>query len=164
MVKEKASPDKSGADKKSNSKTVIAEKLGTVLASSYALRLKTQNFHWNVVGPEFRSLHLLFEGQYTELGDAVDEIAERIRALETVSPGSFRRFAELSKIADAPDNPPKATEMIAALVKDNETLSKLCREVGAFADESGDTGTGDIMNGRQLAHDKAAWMLRAHLQ
>lgn len=150
--------------KSSNSKKVIAEKLGTVLASSYMLQLKTQNFHWNVTGPTFHQLHLLFETQYTELGAAVDDIAERIRALEAVTPGSFSEFTKLSKIEEAPAKPPLDKKMIAALAEDNETLSKLCTEVGSFADDAGDTATGDLMNGRIAAHDKAAWMLRSHLQ
>jgi starvation-inducible DNA-binding protein len=150
--------------KSSNSKTVIAEKLGTVLASSYMLQLKTQNFHWNVTGPNFGALHVLFENQYNEIFAAVDEVAERIRALDAVTPGSFAEFAKLSEIKEAPTKPPGDKAMIKALADDNETLSKLCTDVGSFADDAGDTATGDLMNGRIAAHDKAAWMLRAHLQ
>ncbi len=151
-------------EKHSNSKIVIAEKLGHVLASSYVLQLKTQNFHWNVTGPNFGPLHTLFEGQYTEISAAVDEIAERIRALDAVTPGSFAEFSKLTQIKEAPAKPPADKIMIKALADDNETLSKLCTDVGAFADDAGDTATGDLMNGRIAAHDKAAWMLRAHLQ
>jgi starvation-inducible DNA-binding protein len=150
--------------KPSNSKTVTAEKLAVVLASTYTLQLKTQNFHWNVTGPNFRSLHLLFETQYNELAAAVDLIAERMRALEAQSPGSFAEFSKLSKIKEAPAKPPADKMMIGTLAEDNETLSKMCVELGEFADDSEDRGTGEIMNGRITAHDKAAWMLRSHLQ
>ncbi|MBX9684163.1 MAG: DNA starvation/stationary phase protection protein [Hyphomicrobium sp.] len=151
-------------DKGSNSKAIIAEKLGTVLGTSYMLQVKTQNFHWNVTGPNFGQLHILFETQYSEIQAAVDEIAERIRALEAVSPGSFADFGKLSEIKDAPSKPPADKVMIKMLADDNAALSKLCTDVGTFADDAGDTATGDLMNGRIAAHDKAAWMLRAHLQ
>ncbi len=150
--------------KRTNSQSVIAEKLGVVLASTSMLQLKTQNFHWNVTGPNFGALHELFEKQYEELFAAVDEVAERIRALEATPPGTFAAFSDLSKIKEAPAKPPSDKAMIKALVDDNETLSKLCVDVGSFADDAGDAATGDMMNGRILAHDKAAWMLRSHLQ
>ena len=140
----------------------IAERLGAVLASTYTLYLKTQNFHWNVEGPRFISLHELFETQYTELAASVDDIAERMRALGSKAPGSFAEFGKLTKIDDAPTTPPSEQKMIDQLVADNETLSKLCSDLRALADDLGDTGTGDILNGRIRAHDKAAWMLRAH--
>jgi len=149
--------------KTSNSKAVVAEKLGVVLASSYMLQLKTQNFHWNVTGPNFRSVHLLFETQYKELAEAVDLVAERIRALEATTPGSFAEFSKLSKLKEAPAKPPSEKAMISALAEDNEVLSKMCTEIGSFADDADDRATGDIMNGRIEAHDKAAWMLRSHL-
>jgi starvation-inducible DNA-binding protein len=149
--------------KTSNTKAVIAERLSVALASTYMLQLKTQNFHWNVTGPNFHSIHLLFETQYNELADAVDLLAERIRALDVVSPGSFAEFSKLSKIKEAPAKPPAEKAMLGALAEDNETLSKMCLVLGAFADDSEDRGTGDIMNARVAAHDKAAWMLRAHL-
>lgn len=152
------------AETKANSKTVIADKLGAALGSTAMLQLKTQNFHWNVTGQNFGALHELFEHQYNELFAAVDEIAERIRALGAVSPGSFAKFTELSEIDEAPAKPPSDKAMIKALAEDNETLSKLCTGIGSFADDAGDTATGDLMNGRIKAHDKAAWMLRAHLQ
>ncbi|MFN0218140.1 MAG: Dps family protein [Hyphomicrobium sp.] len=150
-------------DKTSNSKAVIAEKLGVVLASTSMLQLKTQNFHWNVTGPNFGALHELFDKQYNELFAAVDEIAERIRALNAVTPGSFAAFAELSEIKEAPAKPPADKSMIKTLADDNEALSKLCNDVGSFADDADDRATGDMMNARIEAHDKAAWMLRAHL-
>ena len=153
----------SAPKKSSNSRSAVAAKLGVVLASSYTLMLKTQNFHWNVTGPNFTSLHELFGKQYEEIFAANDEIAERIRALDEISPGSLAAFAKLSTIKDAPTEPPGYKQMIAELLKDNETLSALASELRAFADDAGDTATGDLMNGRIDAHDKAAWMLRAHL-
>ncbi|MBM3523869.1 MAG: DNA starvation/stationary phase protection protein, partial [Alphaproteobacteria bacterium] len=134
-----------------------------VLASSYVLMLKTQNFHWNVTGPNFGPLHDLFGKQYEELFAANDEIAERIRALDEIAPGSLAAFARLSTVKDAAAEPPAWKSMIAELLKDHETMSALAGELRAFADEAGDTATGDLMNGRIDAHDKAAWMLRAHL-
>lgn len=150
-------------EKQSNSKAVTAEKLGVVLASTHVLQLKTQNFHWNVTGPNFGALHQLFDTQYNELFAAIDEVAERIRALGPMSPGSYAEFSKLAKVDDAPNKPPADKAMIKTLAEDNETLSKLCTEVGSFADDAGDTATGDLMNSRITAHDKAAWMLRAHL-
>lgn len=150
--------------KASNSKAAIAEKLGVVLASSYALQLKLQNFHWNVTGPDFGPLHELFEKQYTEVNVAIDEIAERIRALGEMSPGGFAAFEKLSEVDDAPDTPPDATTMIKLAAEGHERVAKACRETGGFADDADDTATGDLMNGRVLAHDKAVWMLRAHLR
>ncbi len=155
---------KDAHSKGSNSKAVIADKLGVVLASTYTLQLKTQNFHWNVTGPTFGTLHELFDKQYNEIFLAVDDVAERIRALGEVTPGSFAHFAKLSEIKEAPVKPPADKVMISTLADDNEKLSKLCTEVGSFADDAGDTATGDLMNGRIKAHDKAAWMLRSHLQ
>ncbi|PPD30126.1 MAG: DNA starvation/stationary phase protection protein [Hyphomicrobium sp.] len=149
--------------KGSNATTAIAGKLGVVLASAYVLQLKTQNFHWNVTGPSFGPLHELFGAQYTEMAAAIDEIAERIRALGETTPGSFAQFGKLSIVADAPAAPPGYEAMIAALAKDHETLSRVCRETGSFADDAADPATGDLMNGRIAAHDKAAWMLRSHL-
>ena len=153
----------SGSPKTSNSKAAVAEKLGTVLASTYALRIKTQNFHWNVTGPHFIGLHELFEKQYTEQAGAIDEIAERIRALGAVTPGSFTAFSDMSQIDEPPAKPPRDVEMIETLAEDHATLSKLCTDLSVFADDAEDPATADLMNGRIEAHDKAAWMLRSHL-
>ncbi len=147
----------------SNSRGAIAVKLGVVLASSFTLMLKSQNFHWNVTGPNFGPLHELFGKQYDELFAALDEIAERIRALDSIAPGSFAAYAKLSTIKDAPDAPPSHKHMIGELQKDHEAMSTLCSALREFADDAGDTATGDLMNGRIDVHDKAAWMLRAHL-
>ena len=142
----------------------IADRLGKVLASSYTLMLKTQNFHWNVTGPTFGPLHEMFGKQYEELFAANDEIAERIRALGGFAPGSYAEFGRLSAVRDAPANPPGYKSMIADLAHDHATLSSLCAELREFADDSGDTATGDLMNGRIEVPDKAGWMLRAHLE
>lgn len=150
-------------EKKSNSKAEIVEKLGVVLASSYALQLKTQNFHWNVTGPNFHSIHLLFEKQYDDLAEAVDLIAERIRALGANSPGSFAEFGKLTKIKEAPAKPPAEKIMLQTLADDNEALSKLCNSLSTFSDDAEDHATADIMNGRVEQHDKNTWMLRAHI-
>ena len=142
----------------------VADRLGKVLASSYTLMLKTQNFHWNVTGPTFGPLHTLFGAQYEEQFAANDTIAERIRALGPFSPGSYAEFGKLSVVKDAPASPPAHKTMIAELAKDQGTLSALCSELREFADDAGDTATGDLMNGRIEVHDKNAWMLRAHLE
>ena len=142
---------------------VVAEGLSRVLADTYTLYLKTQNFHWNVTGPHFGPLHSLFEQQYDELRLAADEIAERIRALGHFAPGSFAQFAELKSIPEAPANPPKADEMIRQLTGDNEALSRVARSVQTTAENAGDEVTIGMMVDRMSVHEKAAWMLRAQL-
>jgi starvation-inducible DNA-binding protein len=140
----------------------IAEGTSRVLADTYTLYLKTHNFHWNVEGPMFNTLHLMFEAQYTELALAVDLIAERIRALGFPAPGSYREFAELSSIEDAVGRP-SATEMIAQLAKDQETVVRTARQVFALAAEAHDEPTAGLLTQRMQVHEKTAWMLRAML-
>ena len=140
----------------------IAQGLSRVLADTYTLYLKTHNFHWNVEGPMFNTLHLMFETQYTELALAVDLIAERIRALGFPAPGSYRDFAELSSVEDSAGRP-VAMDMIAQLAKDQETVVRTARAVFALADESNDQPTADLLNQRMQVHEKTAWMLRAML-
>jgi starvation-inducible DNA-binding protein len=140
----------------------IAEGISRVLADTYTLYLKTHNFHWNVEGPMFNTLHLMFEAQYTELALAVDLIAERIRALGFPAPGSYREFAELSSIEDAAGRP-SAMEMIAQLAKDQETVVRTARQVFALAAEAHDEPTADLLTQRMQVHEKTAWMLRAML-
>jgi len=140
----------------------IAEGISRVLADTYTLYLKTHNFHWNVEGPMFNTLHLMFETQYTELALAVDLIAERIRALGFPAPGSYREFAELSSIEDAAGRP-SAVEMIAQLAKDQETVVRTSRQVFALAAEAHDEPTADLLTQRMQVHEKTAWMLRAML-
>jgi starvation-inducible DNA-binding protein len=147
-----------------NTGKTMAEALARVLANTYTLYLKTHNYHWNVTGPQFASLHTLFETQYTELAAAVDTIAERIRALGQVAPGSYSAFGKLSEIKEAPDSPPEAMQMIRDLAADNEALIKLAEKANEVADESGDVASGDMMIERMQVHAKVAWMLRAHLE
>ncbi|MEK9751797.1 MAG: Dps family protein [Rhodospirillaceae bacterium] len=138
----------------------IADGLSRLLADTYTLYLKTHNFHWNVTGPMFNSLHLMFETQYTELATAVDEIAERIRALGVAAPGSYAQFAELASIEEETGQP-KAKEMIAQLVKDQETVARTARAVFPLADAAADEPTADLLTQRLQVHEKTAWMLRS---
>lgn len=140
----------------------IAEGLSRLLADTYTLYLKTHNFHWNVTGPQFNTLHTMFEQQYTELATAVDEIAERIRALGVPAPGSYKQFAALTRIQEE-DGVPSATDMIAALAKDQEAVVRTAREVFPAADEANDEPTADLLTQRMQIHEKTAWMLRAML-
>jgi len=135
-------------------------RLAKLLADTYTLYLKTHNFHWNVTGPMFNSLHLMFETQYTELATAVDEIAERIRALGVKAPGSYAQFAELTSIKEE-TGMPEAQEMIAQLVKDQETVARTARAVLPLADAAGDEPTADLVTQRLQIHEKTAWMLRS---
>lgn len=141
----------------------VAEKLSRLLADSYTLYLKTHNYHWNVTGPMFQTLHLLFETQYTELATAVDSIAERIRALGERAPGSYRDFAKLSTVKDA-ESVPKAEDMIRELAADHETVSRTAMDVFREAQQYGDEATISLVTARLEVHQKATWMLRAHLQ
>ena len=138
----------------------IADGLSRLLADTYTLYLKTHNFHWNVTGPMFNTLHLMFETQYTELATAVDEIAERIRALGVPAPGSYAQFSERTSI-DEETGTPTAEEMIAQLVKDQETVVRTARSVFTLADEANDEPTADLLTQRMQIHEKTAWMLRS---
>jgi starvation-inducible DNA-binding protein len=142
----------------------VAEALSRILADTYVLYLKTQNFHWNVTGPQFGKLHDIFEEEYIDLRDAGDDLAERIRALGHFAPGSYAQFAKLTSIEEATGNPPSAPEMIEQLAQDNETLSRVARSVLTAAENANDEVTVDMMVQRMGVHEKAAWMLRAHLQ
>ncbi|HEY0526982.1 MAG TPA: DNA starvation/stationary phase protection protein [Stellaceae bacterium] len=141
----------------------IAQALGKLLADSYTLYLKTHSFHWNVVGPDFVQLHKLFEEQYTGLADAVDEIAERIRALGAKAPGSYTEFGTLSSIKDEP-GAPAAQEMIRQLLADNTAASRSAQAVVAAAEAHDDVSTADLATQRVTVHEKAAWMLQSLLQ
>jgi starvation-inducible DNA-binding protein len=140
----------------------IAEGLSHVLADSYTLYLKTHNYHWNVTGPMFQTLHLMFETQYTELATAVDLIAERIRALGIYAPGTYKAFASLSAI-DEEEEVPKAEEMIRNLVTAHETLVRTARSVYPTADAAHDEPTADLLTQRIQVSEKTAWMLRSLL-
>ena len=140
----------------------IAEGLSRLLADTYTLYLKTHNFHWNVTGPMFNTLHLMFEGQYTELALAVYSIAERIRALGFPAPGSYKEYAKLSSIPEA-DGVPEANEMIRQLVEGQEAVVRTARGVFALTDEVHDEPSADLLTQRMQIHEKTAWMLRAML-
>lgn len=141
-------------------RAAIAEGLSRLLADTYTLYLKTHNFHWNVTGPLFNTLHLMFEQQYTELATAVDEIAERIRALGFSAPGSYAQFTGLTRIAEE-TGLPRAEEMIARLAKDQEAVARTAREVFPLADAAHDEPTADLLTQRMQVHEKTAWMLRS---
>lgn len=143
-------------------RTEIAAGLNKVLADSYALYLKTHGYHWNVRGPNFQSLHVLLEGQYTEEWAALDTIAERIRALGELTPQGYAAFGNLSSIKDG--DPEKDWEgMLAELKTDNETVIATLRAAFPAADEAGDEATADLLTQRLQAHEKHAWMIRATL-
>jgi starvation-inducible DNA-binding protein len=141
----------------------IADGLSRLLADEYTLYLKTHNFHWNVTGPMFNTLHLMFEAQYTELALAVDLVAERIRALGFPAPGSYRQFAALSTI-DEETGVPDTSEMIRQLVDGQEAVVRTARDVFPLADEARDEPTADLLTQRMQVHEKNAWMLRSLLE
>ncbi len=141
----------------------VADGLAGVLADTYTLYLKTHNFHWNVTGPMFGSLHLLFETQYQELALAVDTLAERIRALGDFVPATFKQFQAMSDIKETTDIP-RATDMIAQLLDGHEIVTRNAREVIEKAEKLDDQATADLLTARLEAHEKAAWMLRSHLE
>lgn len=140
----------------------ISEGLSRLLADTYTLYLKTHNFHWNVTGPMFNTLHLMFEQQYNELALAVDAIAERIRALGVYAPGSYKQFSQLTSIKEE-TGIPSAEEMIAQLVKGQEAVVKTARSVFPAAEKAGDEPTADLLTQRMQIHEKTAWMLRSLL-
>jgi len=141
----------------------IAEGLSRLLADTYTLYLKTHNFHWNVTGPMFQTLHLMFETQYIELALAVDLIAERIRALGYPAPGTYSEYAKLSSIAETP-GVPKATEMIGLLVEGQEAVVRTARSIFPVVEEVNDEPTADLLTQRMQVHEKTAWMLRSLLE
>ena len=140
----------------------IATDLAKVQADTYTLYLKTHNFHWNVTGPMFNTLHLMFETQYNELALAVDLIAERIRALGHPAPGSYAQYARLSSIKESETVPP-AREMIADLVAGQEAVARTARKVFRTAEGAADQPTADLLTQRMQVHEKTAWMLRSLL-
>ena len=147
-----------GIDEKD--RTRIAEGLKRLLADSYTLYLQTHNFHWNVTGPQFRELHLMFEEHYTELATAVDEVAERIRTLDVAAPGTYKAFAQLASIREV-EGVPAANDMVAILTAGHEQVVKTCREVLVPAQQAGDESTAALVSDRMRVHEKTAWMLRA---
>lgn len=148
---------------KDKDRKAIAEGLGRLLADSYTLYLKTHNYHWNVTGPMFNTLHLMFEQQYTELALAVDLIAERIRALGHPAPGSYKAFAKLTSIEEETGTP-SAEQMIANLVKGQETVVRTARRLFPVVERAGDEPTADLLTQRMQIHEKNAWMLRSLIE
>ena len=145
-------------------RAALAEVLSHLLADTYTLYLTTHNFHWNVTGRMFNSLHTMFELQYNALWSAVDTIAERMRSLGHVAPGSYAQFGALSSLADAPSTPPSALHMVRILVEGHELVARTARQVFAVADGACDEPTADLATQRLTFHEQAAWMLRSLLQ
>lgn len=141
----------------------IADGLSRLLADEYTLYLKTHNFHWNVTGPMFNTLHLMFETHYNESALAVDLVAERIRALGHAAPGTYKKYAELSSIEET-EGVPEAMEMVRQLVKAHEACAKTARSVFPLSDKASDEATADLLTQRMQAHEKTAWMLRSLLE
>jgi len=143
-------------------RATIAKGLSKLLADTYTLYLKTHNYHWNVTGPMFNTLHLMFEQQYTELATAVDLIAERIRALGHPAPGSYRAYSKLTSIKEE-EGVPDANEMIRQLVLGQETVVRTARELFPTVEKAADEPTADLLTQRMQVHEKNAWMLRSLL-
>ena len=145
-------------------RAAIAAGLSKLLAETYTLYLTTHNFHWNVTGPMFNSLHAMFMAQYTELWNAVDPIAERIRSLGHAAPGSYAQFAKLSGLPDAPATPPKALKMVELLMQGHEAIARTARSIFPLVDKAGDAPTADLLTQRWTVHEQTAWMLRSLLE
>jgi len=145
-------------------RAAITQGLSKLLADTYTLYLTTHNFHWNVTGPMFNTLHTMFMAQYTELWNAVDPVAERIRALGHFAPGSYAQFAELSSLPDVPVTPPKALAMVRILAEGHEAVARTARSIFPVADKADDQPTADLLTQRLDIHEKTAWMLRALLE
>ena len=145
---------------KESDRVATADALKELLADSYTLYLQTHNFHWNVTGPQFRELHLMFEEHYQELAVAVDDIAERIRTLGVSAPGTYKEFAQLSSIQET-DDIPSGSEMVDILNKGHEQVVKTCRKVLKIAQDSDDESSASLASDRMRIHKKTAWMLRA---
>ena len=145
-------------------RAAIAQGLSHLLADTYTLYLTTHNFHWNVTGPMFSTLHTMFMVQYIELWNAVDPVAERIRSLGHVAPGSYAEFGKLTSLPDAPAKPPKATDMVRILVEGHEAVARTARELFPVADKANDQPTADLLTQRLTVHEQTAWMLRSLLE
>jgi starvation-inducible DNA-binding protein len=145
-------------------RAVIAGGLSHLLADTHTLYLTTHNFHWNVTGPMFNTLHLMFMAQYTELWNAVDPVAERIRSLGHAAPGSYAQFSALGSIPDVPAAPPKALEMVRILVEGHEAVARTARRMFPLADKAGDEPAADLLTQRLTVHEQTAWMLRSLLE
>jgi starvation-inducible DNA-binding protein len=141
----------------------LVSKLKVVLADNYTLYLKTQNFHWNVTGPQFQSLHTLFEEQYNDLFTANDDIAERIRTLGEFAPGSYKQFAQITNIAEAADTPSSSSDMVKELAEDQDKIIESLTVALEEAQGQNDEATADMMIGRIATHEKNKWMLKSSL-
>ena len=162
MAKKSAAPSISiGISEKD--RAAVAAGLSKLLAETYTLYLTTHNFHWNVTGPMFNSLHAMFMAQYTELWNAVDPIAERIRSLGHPAPGSYAQFTKLSGLPDAPAVPPKAMKMVEVLMQGHEAVARTARAIFPLVDKAGDEPTADLLTQRLTVHEQTAWMLRSIL-
>jgi starvation-inducible DNA-binding protein len=145
-------------------RAAIVGGLSKLLADTYTLYLTTHNFHWNVTGPMFNTLHAMFMTQYTELWNAVDPIAERIRSLGHPAPGSYAQFGKLSSLKDAPSTPPKALGMVAILVDGHEAVARTARAIFPLVEKAGDEPTADLLTQRLTVHEQTAWRLRSLLE
>jgi starvation-inducible DNA-binding protein len=145
-------------------RAAIAQGLSGLLADTYTLYLTTHNFHWNVTGPMFNTLHQMFMTQYTELWAAVDPVAERIRSLGHPAPGSYAQFVQLTTLPDVPPTPPKALEMVRILVQGHEAVARTARNLFPVAEQAGDEPTADLLTQRLTVHEQSAWMLRSLLE
>ena len=145
-------------------RAAIAQGLSRLLADTYTLYLTTHNFHWNVTGTMFNTLHVMFMEQYTELWNALDTVAERIRSLGHVAPGSYGAFAKLTSLSDASAEPPKALEMVRILVEGHEAVVRTARALFPLADNANDENTADLLTQRLTVHEQTAWMLRSLLE
>ena len=142
----------------------IASGLSGLLADTYTLYLTTHGFHWNVTGPMFNTLHTMFMAQYTELWNAIDPIAERIRALGFPAPASYAQLGALTSLKDAPETPPRAMDMVKLLVEGHEAVARTARGIFPLADKASDEPTADLLTQRLDIHEKTAWMLRSLLE
>jgi starvation-inducible DNA-binding protein len=145
-------------------RAAIVEGLSRLLADTYTLYLTTHNFHWNVTGPMFNTLHTMFMTQYTELWNAVDPVAERIRSLGHAAPGSYAQFGKLASVPDVPATPPKALEMVRILVQGHEAVARTARGIFPLAEKASDEPTADLLTQRLTVHEQSAWMLRSLLE
>ena len=164
MVKPVAQPPVINIGISAENRAAIAAGLSRLLADTYTLYLTTHNFHWNVTGPMFNTLHQMFMVQYTELWAAVDPVAERIRSLGHPAPGSYAQFSKLASVPDAPTVPPKALEMVRILVQGHEAVARTAREMFPLASDASDEPTADLLTQRLTVHEQTAWMLRSLLE
>lgn len=144
-----------------NARKSVAAALNNVLADTYTLYMKTHVYHWNVTGPQFHTLHVMFEEQYREMWAALDELAERVRALGVFAPAGGKAFADLTAVESADKEPPAAEQMVKNLLADHETLVRRAREALETASDAGDVASEDLLTQRIQTHEKTAWMLRA---